>query len=159
MTHTETNSLSVKVRLARAVAQCGWLAAAAAGICLVLAIVDRALTGSANLNVLVLAAMLCVAPGCIVLIGQALLGKGEPTVLLLAATPFRLLFVLGGTLLVQSLRPDFGGREFLIWVIVFYLATLLVETVMVVRKSDGQLGMVLGLLRPRQQGAGRSRPG
>ncbi|MFB3105679.1 MAG: hypothetical protein ACE1ZA_12270, partial [Pseudomonadales bacterium] len=53
--------------------------------------------------------------------------------IVLFGSTVRLLFVLAGVLIVRSVRPQLGVREFLIWIIVFYLATLLIETLHVVR--------------------------
>jgi len=47
----------------------------------------------------------------------------------------RLLFVLVGAVVVRDLRPHLGFREFMIWLLVLYLATLLVETLLAVRMS------------------------
>lgn len=53
---------------------------------------------------------------------------------ILAATSVRLMFVLFGVLIMKSVRPDLGLREFHVWVIVFYGVALGLETLQLVRK-------------------------
>ena len=81
------------------------------------------------------AALLCLAPGWLVffLAGRYRLANSQASTVVLAGNAVRMLFVLSGLLVVRSLRPHLGFYEFLIWLVVFYLATLLLETLLLVR--------------------------
>ncbi len=52
----------------------------------------------------------------------------------LAGMGLRLVIVLAGTLGIRAARPDLGFREFLVWLLAFYLVTLLVETLLVMKR-------------------------
>ncbi|MEO1998993.1 MAG: hypothetical protein ABGZ17_27415 [Planctomycetaceae bacterium] len=79
------------------------------------------------------AALLCLIPGWLLVWLSRMLGsRGQQAPMLaMAGSVFRMLFVLFGTLVVQAARKQLGLREFLVWLIVLYLATLLVETLLV----------------------------
>jgi hypothetical protein len=91
--------------------------------------------GEAGVEGLSYAAALCLIPGWIAFALQsqlALLTKGsakmQPVFAMLAATGLRLIFVLGGVLVLRDLRPSLGFSQFMVWVVVFYFATLFYET-------------------------------
>jgi len=115
--------------------RCGWLTAATAGLWLLLAGPAYFVAGTAGLEGLSIAALLCLIPGWIVLFLEAYVAGGNsPSLLILSGTVLRLLFVLVGTLVMQSVHQHLQFREFTAWLLVFYLATLLVETLLVLKQ-------------------------
>ena len=117
--------------------RCGWLTAATAGLWLLLAGPAYFVANSDGLQGLSIAAALCLVPGWIVLLLGGLFGRaGSQSVMVLSGTALRMLFVLVGTLTVQSTLPNLGFREFIVWLLVFYLAMLFVETLLVLKQSQ-----------------------
>ena len=55
--------------------------------------------------------------------------------MILGGTALRMVFVLLGMLIVQTLDPHLGFREFIVWLLVFYLCLLTVETCLVLLPS------------------------
>ncbi len=115
--------------------RCGWLLAATAGCWLLFAGPAWWLAGGRALEGMTIAAVLCFVPGCLVFLLEALVEslRSQTPMLILAGTVLRMLFVLAGLMVVRSVRPDLGFREFTVWLLVFYLAMLLVETWVVTR--------------------------
>ena len=95
------------------------------------------LAGVPGLEGLSYAAVLCLVPGWLTIWMSRHVGAPSQltALLVLAGTAFRLLFVLCGTLLVRATRSQLGFREFLVWLIVFYLVTLLVETLLILKPA------------------------
>jgi hypothetical protein len=120
-----------------ALARCGWLVAVTLGLGLLLAFPARAIGGPAALEGLTYAALLCVVPGCLVFLVVPLFSSaGTPApFIILAGTGLRMLSVLVGILAIQALRPDLGFKEFVVWVLAFYLALLAIETWLVLRSA------------------------
>ena len=90
--------------------------------------------GSAGLEGLTIAAVICLVPGWLVFLFAS--GYGSPNsqaVAVLGGMLLRMVFVLVGTVVVYSMRPDLRLREFYVWLLVFYLATLAVETALILR--------------------------
>lgn len=119
--------------------RCGWLTAAGAAFWLVLAVPAYLLGGSAGLEGLSYAAVLCLVPGVIVFVIASRFAADSASprqayVPLLGAG-LRLLFVLCGVLVATDVRPHLGMREFLVWVIAFYFAMLAVETWFLMKDS------------------------
>ena len=101
----------------------------AAGLVVVCAGPAYYLAGPAGLEGLGYAAFLCLLPGCLALMLQGLARTDALRVTLaMAASGLRLLLVLAGVISVRMARPDLGIKEFFVWLILFYLATLAVET-------------------------------
>ena len=120
--------------------RCGWLTAATAGLWLLLAGPAYFVAGPSGLQGLSIAAGLCLVPGWIVLILGGLFRQAESqSVMVLAGTGLRMLFVLVGTLAVQSALPNLGFREFIVWLLVFYLAMLLIETLLVLKQPQSSV--------------------
>lgn len=94
-----------------------------------------------GLQGLTIAAGLCTAPGLLVFLLTAFVveGSSQAAVLALGGTALRLVFVLLGTLIVRSIAPHLQMREFLVWVLVYYLVLLLAETLILV-KPPGNSG-------------------
>jgi hypothetical protein len=82
------------------------------------------------------AAGLCLLPSTLTLV-WALAGGGrtaeERRLVVLGGTGLRLFFVLGAALALRSLVPFFQGPSYWVWLLVFYLFTLALEMVLVIR--------------------------
>lgn len=151
--------------LQSALAKGGRLTFAAAALWLLLVGPAWSLGGAAGLEGLSIAALLCVVPGWIVFslcafapyltspwggstdssntagsnVSTNSQGASQTAMLVvLGGTVLRLLFVLAGLMFVRSLRPDLGFREFTVWLLAFYMATLLVETLLVLKPAAGE---------------------
>ena len=91
---------------------------------------------------LVAAAVLCTVPGCLVVAFKGL-ASGSQATLVLAAGGLRMFFVLLGSLVAKFVVEGYGLKEFFVWLILFYLFTLALETksllsVMSERSADHQ---------------------
>jgi len=88
------------------------------------------------------AAMLCLVPGVLALLWAGL-SSNQPyqqLTVALGSTSIRIFFVLGLAFLLERTLPLYhGSLAFWIWVLVFYLLTLVVETTLLVagRSSGG----------------------
>jgi len=132
------------VRTAKQLAwtRCGWLSAAA--ILLWLALVGPAwfVAGREGLIGLSVAALLCLVPGWTVFWIAAGYGTAgtDVSLVILGGTALRMVFVLLGMVIVQTVDPRLGFREFVVWLLVFYLGLLVVETCLVLLRSASQSG-------------------
>ena len=72
-------------------------------------------------------ALLCTIPGCLVVAFKGLVGETQAA-LVLAAGGFRMFFVLLGALGAKFAVTGYGLKEFFIWLALFYLFTLAIET-------------------------------
>lgn len=72
-------------------------------------------------------ALLCVIPGCLVVAFKGLAGGSQAT-LILTASGLRMFFVLLGALGARFVVSGYGLREFFVWLILFYMFTLALET-------------------------------
>ena len=122
------------------VTSCGWLTAVTAAIWLLLAWPAWALAETPGLEGLTYAALLCLVPGWLVFAISSKFREthAQAAMVFLAGSMLRLLFVLGGTLVLQSARPALGFREFVVWVLVFYMTTLLTETLIVLKQKPAE---------------------
>lgn len=73
------------------------------------------------------ATVLCTLPGCLVVAFKGLVGDSQAT-LVLAAGGLRMFFVLLGALAAKFVVEGYGLKEFFVWLILFYLFTLALET-------------------------------
>ena len=114
----------------RAMAKCGWLTAVTAVVWLILVAPAWGLAGRNGIEGLSYAALLCLVPGWLVFLIGSRYGVAETqgAFVVLSGTALRLVFVLSGTLFIQSVRKELRFREFIVWLLVFYLVTLLFET-------------------------------
>jgi hypothetical protein len=137
---TGVDSLQTARRLAWT--RCGWLFLAAVGLCLVLAVPAWFMSGREGLIGLSAAAILCVVPGLIVFWIAASFGAAgtEVPLVILGGTFLRMVFVLLGMVIVQTLDPHLGFREFIVWLLVFYLFLLAVETCLVLAPTASRSG-------------------
>jgi hypothetical protein len=80
------------------------------------------------------AAVLCLIPGWLVfsVVDRYFVAHAQVAGVLVG-TVLRMLFVLAGLVAVKAIRPELGFREFIVWILVFYMATLLTETLMLVK--------------------------
>jgi hypothetical protein len=123
-------------------ARCGWLLLATVGLCLVLAVPAWFIAGREGLIGLSAAAVLCVIPGLVVFWIAASFGVAgtEVPLVILGGTVLRMVFVLLGMVIVQTFDPRLGFREFVVWLLVFYLVLLAVETCLVLLSSASRGG-------------------
>lgn len=111
-----------------------WLSAAVVVLWLVLAGPAWWLAGRSGIEGLSYSAVLCLVPGWLVFfLSSRYRVAGTRIQVILIATTVRLLFVAAGTLVVLQVRPELRLREFLVWIIVFYLATLVAETALLLK--------------------------
>lgn len=125
--------------MATAARRCGWLTLATFGFWVLLAWPAYRLAGVRGLEGMSTAAALCLVPGWfvfwLVFWSTSRYGVTQSRALaVLAGTVLRLLFVLIGTVVVQSAR-GLGFWEFLVWLVVFYVVTLVVETILVLKPA------------------------
>lgn len=83
--------------------------------------------GSKGLIGLLAATVLCTLPGCLVVAFKGLVGDSQAT-LVLATGGLRMFFVLLGALMARFVVEGYGLKEFFVWLILFYLFTLALET-------------------------------
>ena len=120
-------------------AQCRWLVLAAAALWLVLSVPAQRMGGMSGIWGLTLAAAIAVVPGCLVIFFNGRAASADSrSVILLAGTLIRMGLVLGSVLVIRYLRPDWGFREFYLWLIVFYLGALAIETAMLAGQIRGR---------------------
>lgn len=117
--------------------RCGVLTASTAALWAVLAGPAFWLAGTLGLEGLTYAALLCWLPGCLLFFAVPFfeLSKNKAYAFL-AGSGLRMAVVLVATLVLQEIRADLGLKEFLGWLIAFYSATLLVETLLIVKSPD-----------------------
>jgi hypothetical protein len=122
--------------------RCGWLAAAAAILWLALLGPAWFVAGREGLIGLSSAAVLCLVPGWTVFWIAAAYGAAgaEVSLVILGGTALRMVFVLLGMVVVQTVNPHLGFREFVVWLLVFYLSLLAVETCLVLLRSASRSG-------------------
>lgn len=103
------------------------LVAASLGFAFLLAGPAWLVAGIKGLIGLGVSALLCTIPGCLVVAFKGLVGESQAT-LVLAAGGFRMFFVLLGALGAKFAVTGYGLKEFFIWLALFYLFTLAIET-------------------------------
>ncbi|MFQ5730650.1 MAG: hypothetical protein ACE5KM_01720 [Planctomycetaceae bacterium] len=125
---------SIQPRGQSLAARCGILAAAVVALWIVLAGPAWLMAGTAALEGLSYAAVLCLLPGWVVfaIASRARESNRQATVTILGGMGLRMLFVLGGMLGVQAMRPHLGLNQFVVWLLIYYVATVALETLMVV---------------------------
>ena len=85
------------------------------------------LAESKGLIGLAVAALLCTIPGCLVVAFKGLFGGSQAT-LILAPGGLRIFFVFLGALGAKFVVSGYGLKEFYVWLILFYLFMLALET-------------------------------
>jgi hypothetical protein len=137
-----TSVNGVRTAKQRAWSRCGWLSAVAALLWLALVGPVWFVAGREGLIGLSTAAILCVVPGWTVFWIAASFGTAGSDVplVILGGTVLRMVFVLLGMIIAQTLDPRLGFREFIVWLLVFYLCLLAVETCLVLLPSASRNG-------------------
>jgi len=106
------------------------------------------IAGTTGLEGLSIAAGLCLVPGFVTfaIASRYRQNHTQVAMVFLVGSTLRLLFVLVGMLVVRAIRPDLGFREFVIWLLAFYLTTLTTETLMMLKQKPASDA------RPRENG-------
>lgn len=117
----------------RAAADFGWLIGSGLVFAALLAGPAWWVAESRGLIGLAVSAALCLVPGCVALVLTVWGGPGVS--LMFLSSGLRLGFVLTGSLVAKFLVTGYGMREFFVWLIVFYLFTLAVETWLAMRRN------------------------
>lgn len=116
--------------------QCGVLTATLLGLFAVLYLPAQRLVGPQAVEGLTYATLLCLIPGLILFPVVGFLNREiAPVAIVGISTLLRLMTVGLGALIILKVKPDFGLSEFLIWLLICYFASLLVETLLLVRYS------------------------
>ncbi|MDC0308337.1 MAG: hypothetical protein P8M30_03830 [Planctomycetaceae bacterium] len=93
--------------------------------------------GTLALEGLTYASLLCLVPGWVVVYVTARYpDSGSQATAVIMGTGLRMAFVLVGMVTLRGLRPEFGHYEFQLWLILFYMAFLFLETLMLVKQSN-----------------------
>lgn len=127
-------------------ARCGWLAVITLAACLLALIPAWKLYGQDGLMAEVFAAVVCFVPGCIVFrLIEGVSGSQAQIRSVLIGTGLRVVFALAGAAVMDA-GLGFAPRNYLLWLGLFYLVTLAVETYLVMpaprapRQSDSLAG-------------------
>ncbi|MBM84097.1 MAG: hypothetical protein CMJ78_26385 [Planctomycetaceae bacterium] len=119
------------------VRQSGLLTLAVFALWAVLAYPAILLAGTRGVEGLSIAALLCLMPGWLVFGFLALNpSPNQQALAVLFGTVLRLFVVVLGMWVVMSIRRDFTLMSFQVWIAVFYLETLAVETHLVVKQAS-----------------------
>ena len=117
--------------------QCSILAVSLLGLYALLSVPAYTIVGARAVEGLTYAVVLCLVPGILVFLISGLLYRdAAPVAVMGVSTLVRLMIVGIGTLIIIKLRTDFGSAEFLnflIWLLICYFASLLVETLLIIR--------------------------
>lgn len=118
------------------ITRCGLLAAVVVLLGLLLAFPAYAIAGVAGLEGLSYAAALCLLPGWVVIALSDSYGVAKFRVApVLIGMGIRFGAILGGVLIVMWARPQLRFREFLVWVVIYYMVTLAFETSVLMRET------------------------
>lgn len=120
-------------KTATALRQVGLLSASGFGLWLLLVGPAWILVGVNGVVGLTVSAALCLMPGCVVLVWKAYLAPSLDLVFLVS-TGVRFGLLAASALVVKVIAPEFGLREFYIWLVLFYLFALAIETWLVLRR-------------------------
>lgn len=105
-----------------------------AGLWVLLAGPAWLLAGTMGLIGLTISAVLCLGPALAAVAFDKLFAPSQ-SMLFLVSTGLRFGLILASALVAKVSRPEFGLLEFHVWLIVFYLFTLAVETWLLLRKA------------------------
>ena len=110
------------------------LTAAVLGLWLLLAGPAYLVADVDGLEGLTYAGLICLVPGWLLFfIASKSSDAGQQVAMtILGGMGLRMVFVLVGLVVIQSQRPDLGVREFVVWLLVYYLASVALETYVVV---------------------------
>jgi hypothetical protein len=121
----------------KAMTRCGILTAISVGLWLLMLVPALLLSGARGLEGLSYAVLLCLAPGWLVFLLEGRYGvanaNAAPVVL---GMGLRMGSILLGALLIQSNRPALRFQDFLLWLLVIYMAALAIETQMLIKRPS-----------------------
>lgn len=101
------------------------------------ALIAFGLVGANGVEGVAYSVFLCLIPGWLTIyVSDLMRHRDLAAYVVLVGTGFRMVFVLLGLFAIGSLRPDLGFREFVVWLIANYLASLGLETWMVLSPSS-----------------------
>ena len=111
-------------------ARCVQLAAVVAGLWLILLYPAYRIGKSDAVFGLTVSAILCLIPGWLVFLVASRYrdARTQMPIVAIGGSVFRLVFILLGMMVIQETRADLSFREFVLWLLVFYMATLAAET-------------------------------
>jgi hypothetical protein len=137
-----TTQSTTRTPIQLAWSRCGWLAIATGGLWMLLLAPAWFVAGREALVGLSAAALLCAIPGFIVFWLAAAYGAAGAQVplVILGATVLRMVFVFLGMIIVQSANHRLGMREFVVWLLAFYVVLLAVETLLVLPRPSRAAG-------------------
>ena len=116
--------------------QCGRLLAVTLAALLLLSPVAMSMAGVLGLQGLAVSAAICLLPGLVtVWLASAVTEPMAKTWLTLGGMLVRMMIVLAAVLICRQLQPQWGLREFYIWLVVFYNVLLLTETWMLLPRG------------------------
>jgi hypothetical protein len=118
---------------------------------LVLALPAWLVAETQGLAGLSIAAGLCLVPGCLAAAAKTWWGLSH-VAFFLVASGLRLSLAAGGALVAKTARPEFGLREFFVWLILFYLFVVAVESLVTLKR----MGQLKWLKRPGSGSAEQS---
>lgn len=125
------------MKTASPIRQCGRLLAISLAACLLLSPVAMAVAGLEGVLGLAVSAVVCLLPGLItVWLASAATDPNAKVWLTVSGMLVRMLIVLAVTLVFYKLRPQWGLREFYIWLIAFYNVLLFAETWLLLPRGD-----------------------
>ncbi len=126
--------------------RCGWLGVATLVLWVLLLGPAWLVGGREALIGVSAAAVLCSLPGFIIFWLAAAYGTAGSQVplIVLGSMLLRMLFVFLGMVIVQSADPRLGLREFVIWLLAFYVVLLGVETMLVLPRHTNAGGQPQG---------------
>ena len=123
--------------LSTALRKLALITAAAVGLWLLMAGPAYGLRGLLALEGLTYAGLLCLVPGWVVVYVTCRYPEsGSQGAAILLGTGLRMAFVLVGMVMLRNLRPELGHYEFQLWLIIYYIAFLVLETLMIVKQTD-----------------------
>lgn len=98
-------------------------------------------TGQAGVQGATVAAVANLLPGLLVLSVSAWLGESRRLAVVLAGTVLRMGVVLGALIAVRQIRPEWGWRDFHVWLLTDYFACLACETWILLRSVKSETGL------------------
>jgi hypothetical protein len=114
------------------------LLAVTLGVWLLIAAPAWWLAGANGVEGAAWSALLCTLPGCVTLAAvDRLDDRKRPVFGMLLGTGLRLGMAAPGGFAVAWFRPELRAREFFLWLVLFYLITLAVETRLLLTERGG----------------------
>ena len=116
----------------------GWFFLAICGLWTLLTPPAYMLAGLVALEGLTYAALLCLVPGLLFIYLTADYRASAPGEVwkVFGGMMLRMSVGLGGAMAINSLRPELSFREFLVWLVFFYVVTLFFEISMLLKSSN-----------------------